>query len=203
MTLFSRLFSRTTRSSSRRASRSTAIAARGRNCRTDAGVSGRAGDARVCERRRLPRRLESASRGHGRLQRRWEARPGLCHRPDRRQSDRAAWRRRRELRRRAGVRHGLPRNHFDRGRRFRRRRKLDMVLALWDGFSILMGNGDGAFQPAVTTPAGSWGLSSLAVGDFNNDSNLDLVVAVYDADFAGRSRCAGATVRAALRKRRT
>jgi hypothetical protein len=43
--------------------------------------------------------------------------------------------------------------------------------------SILMGNGDGTFQPAVTYAAGpgSWG--GLAVGDFNGDGAPDLAMA--------------------------
>ncbi|MGA2741454.1 MAG: VCBS repeat-containing protein [Bryobacteraceae bacterium] len=41
--------------------------------------------------------------------------------------------------------------------------------------SILLGNGDGTFQPAVAYAAGT-GPEYLAVGDFNLDGNLDLVV---------------------------
>jgi hypothetical protein len=41
--------------------------------------------------------------------------------------------------------------------------------------SILLGNGDGTFQPAVTAFSGN-GLFSVATGHFNNDSYLDLVV---------------------------
>jgi hypothetical protein len=46
------------------------------------------------------------------------------------------------------------------------------------GVSVLLGNGDGSFQPAVTFAAGSEP-SSVAVGDFNGDSIPDLAVANY------------------------
>jgi len=42
--------------------------------------------------------------------------------------------------------------------------------------SVLLGNGDGTFQPAQNFGAGS-GPSSVAVGDFNGDGKLDLAVA--------------------------
>jgi len=45
--------------------------------------------------------------------------------------------------------------------------------------SILLGNGDGTFQPAVLYLAGS-NPSSVAVGDFNGDGKLDLAVANND-----------------------
>jgi len=43
--------------------------------------------------------------------------------------------------------------------------------------SILLGNGDGTFQPAVTYPTGANGSLAIAAGDFNHDGNLDLAVA--------------------------
>jgi hypothetical protein len=42
--------------------------------------------------------------------------------------------------------------------------------------SVLLGNGDGSFQPARNFSAG-YGPSSVAVGDFNGDGRLDLAVA--------------------------
>jgi hypothetical protein len=47
--------------------------------------------------------------------------------------------------------------------------------------SVLLGNGSGSFQPAVTTDilnsgAGQGGAHSMAVGDFNGDRLLDVAV---------------------------
>src|SRR5262245_55716209 len=51
---------------------------------------------------------------------------------------------------------------------------LDLVVKNASTVSMMRGNGDGTFQPAVdfnadTTPSLSWGTYSLAVEDFNND----------------------------------
>jgi hypothetical protein len=42
---------------------------------------------------------------------------------------------------------------------------------------VLLGNGDGTFQPTVTYNSGGYAAYALAVGDVNNDGKLDLVVA--------------------------
>jgi hypothetical protein len=53
--------------------------------------------------------------------------------------------------------------------------KLDVAIINDNGFSVMLGNGDGTFRKAVFY---STQLAySLAVGDFNNDGNLDIVVA--------------------------
>jgi FG-GAP-like repeat/FG-GAP repeat len=54
--------------------------------------------------------------------------------------------------------------------------RLDLAVTDVDGVSILLGNGEGTFQPAVNHFAGS-GPASVAVGDFNGDGKLDLAVA--------------------------
>jgi hypothetical protein len=57
--------------------------------------------------------------------------------------------------------------------------KADLAVANRDDntISILLGNGDGTFQPAVNY--GGATPDSLALGDFNNDGKVDLVVAGY------------------------
>jgi hypothetical protein len=64
-------------------------------------------------------------------------------------------------------------------------KKLDLVVAnttLAAGtsgpgiVSVLLGNGDGTFQPAVTYDSGELGATSVAVGDLNRDGKPDLVV---------------------------
>ena len=64
--------------------------------------------------------------------------------------------------------------------------KLDIAAFHGSGVSILMGNGDGAFQAAVNQLLG--GFYEVAVGDFNNDSNIDVVTDFLDADWARRYR---------------
>jgi len=59
--------------------------------------------------------------------------------------------------------------------------KLDLAVAVQnlrtegDGLAVLLGNGDGTFQPAVTSVPGD--SSDVAAGDFNGDGNLDLALA--------------------------
>jgi hypothetical protein len=54
--------------------------------------------------------------------------------------------------------------------------KLDLAVAVqhFGGFAVLLGNGDGTFQPAVTTVLGD--SNDIAAADFNGDGNIDLVL---------------------------
>lgn len=47
--------------------------------------------------------------------------------------------------------------------------------------SVLLGNGDGTFHPAVSYGSGGSLAQSVAVEDVNRDGKLDLVVANYCA----------------------
>ena len=60
---------------------------------------------------------------------------------------------------------------------FNRDGNLDVAVTdLSDGtVSILLGNGDGTFQPPVKSPAGP-NVDSMVIGDFNHDDMLDLAV---------------------------
>jgi len=67
---------------------------------------------------------------------------------------------------------------------FNRDGKLDLAVANSgasngvSNISVLLGRGDGTFQPAVNYNAG-FGSLSVAVGDFDGDGNLDLAVASF------------------------
>jgi hypothetical protein len=56
--------------------------------------------------------------------------------------------------------------------------KTDLVVgnATANNISVLLGNGDGTFQPAVNYAAGTYSIS-IAVGDFNGDGKPDVAVA--------------------------
>ena len=56
--------------------------------------------------------------------------------------------------------------------------RLDLAIANGESntVSVLLGNGDGGFQPQVTYPVGS-DPDSIVAGDFNGDGRLDLAVA--------------------------
>jgi hypothetical protein len=64
--------------------------------------------------------------------------------------------------------------------------KLDLAVAQFffffgPGASVLLGNGDGSFQPAVHYPAGKAPFA-LAAGDFNGDGKPDLLLPDYELD---------------------
>jgi hypothetical protein len=50
--------------------------------------------------------------------------------------------------------------------------------------SILLGNGDGTFQPHIDTGVGGILPQSIALGDFNGDGKLDLSVVYYSTDYS-------------------
>ena len=55
--------------------------------------------------------------------------------------------------------------------------KPDLVITNYgdNSFSVLLGNGDGTFQPPRTSPLGTHP-AQIAVGDFNGDGKLDLAI---------------------------
>ena len=66
---------------------------------------------------------------------------------------------------------------------------LDLAVTNTNNFnggtvSVLLGNGDGTFQTAVTYAAASGSPWFLVVADLNNDGKLDLAVANHDGDLA-------------------
>ena len=64
--------------------------------------------------------------------------------------------------------------------------KLDMVVGSSKGFSgevaVLLGNGNGSFQPPVSYPAGSGYPSAMAAADLNGDGLPDLIVSESETD---------------------
>jgi hypothetical protein len=67
---------------------------------------------------------------------------------------------------------------------------LDLIITGFEnatnwGYSVLLGNGDGSFQPPVWHPENVQGRAlSIAIADFNNDHKLDLAVQAGNQTFA-------------------
>ena len=57
------------------------------------------------------------------------------------------------------------------------------------GCGVLLGNGDGTFQPAVTYSSGGYGPSSLAIVDVNRDGIVDVLVNNVDLCGAQQNGC--------------
>ena len=79
--------------------------------------------------------------------------------------------------------------------------KADLIVTTWFGcfpsgctgngsVDVLLGNGDGTFQPAVDYDSGGFDADSVAVADLNGDGKLDLVV----GNFCGGSGTCSAAV---------
>ena len=65
--------------------------------------------------------------------------------------------------------------------------KQDLAVAdSSNSISVLPGNGDGTFQPAISFVAGN-SPNSIAAGDFNGDAKPDLVTANIPTDVGGYS----------------
>jgi hypothetical protein len=79
--------------------------------------------------------------------------------------------------------------------------KLDLVisnqnatLSIDGGIGVLLGNGDGTFQPALSYDAGAMQSYSVAVADLNGDHHPDIVVTTYYATNANTNDYAHGSV---------
>jgi FG-GAP-like repeat/Abnormal spindle-like microcephaly-assoc'd, ASPM-SPD-2-Hydin len=70
--------------------------------------------------------------------------------------------------------------------------KLDLAIARLivdaqedGGVAVMLGNGDGTFQPPVDYPLANFRISALTTGDFNGDGNLDVVAVSYCQSCSG------------------
>jgi hypothetical protein len=65
---------------------------------------------------------------------------------------------------------------------FNNDKKMDIVAETTNGLGLLLGNGDGTFQPAtlIANSACTGGCNNPASADFNGDGNLDLIVSTVN-----------------------
>jgi hypothetical protein len=68
---------------------------------------------------------------------------------------------------------------------FRGDGKLDIVANASGEADLLLGKGDGTFQPRVVLNGGEWGTASFVVGNFNGDGTLDIATSVDAGPFGG------------------
>jgi hypothetical protein len=71
---------------------------------------------------------------------------------------------------------------------------LECAVSVRGAVGVLLGNGDGMFQPPVSYDTGSGHALSLAVGHLNGDANLDIAVANRCFNFSGGSCNSGVGV---------
>ena len=135
----------------------------------------------------------------GRLQRRRPARPG--RRQLRPTTCRCCWATATARSSTRSTERGRGQSPRDRGGRLQRRRPHRpgrRKLRLDNDVSVLLGNGDGTFQPQVTYAVGSDPIAIVA-GDFNGDGRTDLAVANDGSTTTSRCCWATATARSSPR----
>jgi hypothetical protein len=71
--------------------------------------------------------------------------------------------------------------------------KPGIVVPFLDGWSptllTFLGNGDGSFQPPLTTPAQTTWTSAMLIADFNHDGKTDLVSTSYQGEYCEFKVC--------------